>query len=85
MIPDTIPLVYGGSVNEINIADIVKIPELDGVLVGNASLDPKTFADIIGASWSRGRKRNYIALLNIFMKYTDISKQRNMLEKEPNN
>ncbi len=49
IIPDTTPLVYGGSVNENNIAEIAKIPELSGVLVGNASLDPKTFADIIGA------------------------------------
>jgi triosephosphate isomerase len=49
IIPETIPLVYGGSVNENNIENIAKIPELDGVLVGNASLDPKTFADIIGA------------------------------------
>jgi len=49
IIPANTPLVYGGSVNEKNISDIAKIPELDGVLVGNASLDPKTFADIIGA------------------------------------
>ena len=49
IIPANAPLVYGGSVNEKNIQDITKIPELDGVLVGNASLDPKTFADIIGA------------------------------------
>jgi triosephosphate isomerase len=49
IIPANAPLVYGGSVNEKNIGDIAKITELDGVLVGNASLDPKTFADIMGA------------------------------------
>lgn len=42
-------LIYGGSVNENNIKEISKIEKLDGVLVGNASLDPKTFADIISA------------------------------------
>lgn len=47
IIPTDAPLVYGGSVNENNIKDIAKIPGLDGVLVGNASLDPKTFASII--------------------------------------
>ena len=49
MIPEGTPLIYGGSVNENNIKDIAKIQELDGVLVGNASLDPKTFASIISA------------------------------------
>lgn len=49
IISSSTPLIYGGSVSENNIADIAKIPELDGVLVGNASLDPKTFADIIRA------------------------------------
>lgn len=48
-LPEQIILVYGGSVNENNIKEISKIERLDGVLVGNASLDPKTFADIISA------------------------------------
>lgn len=48
-LPDRTILIYGGSVNENNIKEISKIERLDGVLVGNASLDPKTFADIISA------------------------------------
>lgn len=43
------PLLYGGSVNGQNIADLVNIEKLDGVLVGNASLDPKHFSGIIAA------------------------------------
>jgi len=49
MLPKGAILIYGGSVNEKNIEEIAKIDSLDGVLVGNASLDPKTFADIIVA------------------------------------
>lgn len=48
-LPDTAILVYGGSVNEKNISEVSQIEKLDGVLVGNASLAPKTFADIISA------------------------------------
>ena len=48
-LPDQTILLYGGSVNESNIKEISKIEKLDGVLVGNASLDTKTFADIISA------------------------------------
>lgn len=47
MIPPKTPLIYGGSVNETNIEAISKIDEIDGVLVGNASLDSKIFLDII--------------------------------------
>lgn len=49
MLPKDAVLIYGGSVNEQNIGEISKIRSLDGVLVGNASLEPKTFADIIVA------------------------------------
>jgi len=49
IISSNTPLIYGGSVNENNIEHIAKITNLNGVLVGNASLDPKTFADIIRA------------------------------------
>jgi len=41
-------LIYGGSVNPINIEALSKIEYLGGVLVGNASLDFNSFADIIG-------------------------------------
>lgn len=47
IIPPHIPLIYGGSVNERNAASISRIGELDGVLIGNASLDSDVFASII--------------------------------------
>jgi len=47
ILPKEASLIYGGSVNEGNIAEIAKIDDLDGVLVGNASLDSKSFANII--------------------------------------
>jgi len=40
-------VIYGGSVNESNSEKLAKIQGLRGVLVGNASLDPKTFWKII--------------------------------------
>jgi len=47
IIPTETPLIYGGSVNEKNASQISRIREIDGVLVGNASLDSETFTDII--------------------------------------
>jgi len=47
IIPAEAKLIYGGSVNERNVAAISRISELDGVLVGNASLDPEIFATIV--------------------------------------
>jgi len=40
------PLLYGGSVKEENIADIVSIYGVDGVLVGGASLDARVFSNL---------------------------------------
>ena|SRR3989344_1761162 len=42
-------ILYGGSVNRQNANELGNIPELDGVLVGHASLDPTHFQDILGA------------------------------------
>ena len=42
-----IPVIYGGSVNEDNSKDIFKIDNVDGVLVGGASLKSKSFLKII--------------------------------------
>ena len=42
-----IPVIYGGSVNEDNSNDIFKIDNVDGVLVGGASLKSKSFLKII--------------------------------------
>jgi triosephosphate isomerase len=38
---------YGGSVNPGNIAGLMAQPDVDGVLVGGASLDPTQFAQIV--------------------------------------
>lgn len=41
-----IPILYGGSVNAGNVAALLAAPEVDGVLVGGASLDPEGWAAI---------------------------------------
>jgi triosephosphate isomerase len=41
------PLLYGGSVKGANIADISAIKNVDGVLVGGASLKPETFLELV--------------------------------------
>lgn len=38
---------YGGSVNSSNISDLMAQPDIDGALVGGASLDPDEFARIV--------------------------------------
>lgn len=42
-----IPILYGGSVKSDSVAELVSQEEIDGVLVGGASLDPHTFAQIV--------------------------------------
>lgn len=39
-------VIYGGSVNESNIKELMSKPDIDGVLVGGASLDPQIFYNI---------------------------------------
>jgi len=41
------PILYGGSVNLKNVAELLAEPELDGVLVGGASLDPQAWAELV--------------------------------------
>ena len=38
---------YGGSVKPENAAELLRQPDIDGALVGGASLDPRSFLDII--------------------------------------
>ncbi|MFA5189067.1 MAG: triose-phosphate isomerase [Patescibacteria group bacterium] len=45
-----IKILYGGTVNEINSKDIFKLPLVDGVLVGGASLNISSFNAIIKSS-----------------------------------
>ena len=44
-----VPLLYGGSVNSDNAADLLSLPDVNGVLVGGASLDADSFAKIAEA------------------------------------
>lgn len=44
---DAIRIQYGGSVKPGNIAELMKMPEIDGALVGGASLDPDDFSRIV--------------------------------------
>jgi len=39
-------ILYGGSLKSANIVDIMRQPDVDGALVGGASLDPEEFARI---------------------------------------
>ncbi len=48
---DAIRILYGGSVKPGNVADLMAQPEVDGGLVGGASLDPDEFARCV--RWSR--------------------------------
>jgi triosephosphate isomerase len=41
-----IRILYGGSVKSSNIKELMDMPEIDGALVGGASLDPEEFAKI---------------------------------------
>jgi triosephosphate isomerase len=45
-------VLYGGSVKPDNIASLIAQPDVDGALVGGASLDPKSFFAIISAPQS---------------------------------
>jgi len=40
-------IVYGGSVDSNNIGEIINLNNVDGVLVGSASLDCEKFCDIV--------------------------------------
>jgi len=46
----SVRVVYGGSVNNENAHEIFAVPDLDGVLVGRASLDPFQLESIVSAA-----------------------------------
>ena len=43
----SIRILYGGSVKPNNIQELMSMPDVDGALVGGASLDPETFSKIV--------------------------------------
>ncbi|MCD6452544.1 MAG: triose-phosphate isomerase [Acidobacteria bacterium] len=49
-IGEGIRIIYGGSVNAVNVSNLFKEREIDGALVGGASLKPDSFATIIRLS-----------------------------------
>lgn len=51
---DTARILYGGSVNGDNCRDLLSRPDIDGFLIGGASLDPASFLRIIRLSTGSG-------------------------------
>ncbi|HVQ59434.1 MAG TPA: triose-phosphate isomerase [Solirubrobacterales bacterium] len=47
---DEVRILYGGSVKPANAAELLSLPDVDGALVGGASLDPEDFAAIVEAA-----------------------------------
>jgi triosephosphate isomerase len=47
---DRLRVLYGGSVTPENAADLLAQPDVDGALVGGASLDPESFLRIVAAA-----------------------------------
>ena len=45
-VAESVRILYGGSVKAANVASFMKMPNIDGVLVGGASLDSEEFANI---------------------------------------
>jgi triosephosphate isomerase len=45
-VADSTRILYGGSVKAANVAGFLRSPEVDGVLVGGASLDAEEFSGI---------------------------------------
>jgi triosephosphate isomerase len=43
-------ILYGGSVNDANAAELLALPDIDGALVGGASLEPAKLAAIVDAA-----------------------------------
>jgi triosephosphate isomerase (TIM) len=47
---ENVRVLYGGSVKPENAAELLGLPDVDGALVGGASLDPASFAEIAAAA-----------------------------------
>jgi triosephosphate isomerase (TIM) len=50
---DRTRLLYGGSVKPENIRELISLRDVDGALVGGASLEPRSFHEIVRAATSR--------------------------------
>lgn len=49
-VAESMRILYGGSVKPDNAASLMNQPEIDGALVGGASLDPQSFAKIVASA-----------------------------------
>ncbi len=56
MLAKSIRILYGGSVKPNNIGELMSMPDVDGALVGGASLDPETFSKIVQFNNKRNLK-----------------------------
>jgi triosephosphate isomerase len=52
---EQVRILYGGSVNSENAAELLALPDVDGALVGGASLDAQAFAEIVAAAATLSR------------------------------
>ena len=50
---EVVRVLYGGSVSADNSAELLELPDVDGALVGGASLDAEAFATIVAAAAAR--------------------------------
>ena len=44
---ESVRILYGGSVKPANVSELMAMPDIDGALVGGASLDPESFSKIV--------------------------------------
>jgi triosephosphate isomerase len=44
---ESVRILYGGSVKPANVSELMAMPDIDGALVGGASLDAESFSKIV--------------------------------------
>ena len=47
---DAVRILYGGSAKPDNAAELMALPDCDGLLIGGASLEPESFGDMVAAA-----------------------------------
>ncbi len=55
-VAEQIRILYGGSVNTKNVDDLLSMSDIDGALVGGASLDPNSFLTLVKAAFKKQTK-----------------------------
>ncbi|MDR6225658.1 triose-phosphate isomerase [Desmospora profundinema] len=53
-VANQVRILYGGSVKPANIDELLQMDDIDGALVGGASLDPESFGQLVDAAARRG-------------------------------